>query len=78
MNTSIGLREQIANATTENEIITLLASGQSLEYASSRTKQSWKHTAQRRFRDLQKANESNAVSVNIPKTNFKNKKSKKR
>jgi len=54
MSTPIGLREKIANAETEAEVINLLASGHAFEYASPRTKLSWKHTAQRRVRQLQK------------------------
>jgi hypothetical protein len=54
MNTSIGLKERIAHAENETEIIQLLASGNDLKYASPRTKLSWKHTAQRRICQLQK------------------------
>lgn len=54
MNTKIGLRERIANAETENELIHLLTSGNDFKYASERTRLSWKHTAQRRMRQLQK------------------------
>lgn len=53
MNTSIGLRERIANAQTETEIVQLLSSGNTLQYASDRTRQSWRYTAQRRIRQLQ-------------------------
>lgn len=54
MSTQIGLRERIANAATEAEVIQLLSSGNNLKYASPRTRLSWKHTAQRRVRQLQK------------------------
>lgn len=54
MNTPIGLRERIANAATEAEIVELLVSGQTFNYASPRTRLSWKYTAQRRTKQLQK------------------------
>ena len=53
MNTITGLKEKIAHAETEAEVINLLASGQTFNYASPRTKLSWKHAAQRRIRHLQ-------------------------
>jgi len=53
MSTPIGLREKIANAETEAEVINLLATGLAFEYASRRTKLSWRYTAQRRERQLQ-------------------------
>jgi hypothetical protein len=58
MSTPIGLREKIANAETEAEVISLLASGHEFTYASPRTKLSWRHTAQRRVRQLQKSVET--------------------
>lgn len=61
MNKPIGLRERIANAETETEVIQLLSSGNNLQYASLRTQLSWKHTAQRRIRQLQKQNSTPAM-----------------
>ena len=52
MNKQYGLREQIANAETEQEVLKLLQSGNIFEYANPRTKLSWKHTAQRRIKQL--------------------------
>jgi hypothetical protein len=53
MNAPIGLKERIAQATSETEVIQLLTSGQTFNYASPRTKLNWKYTAQRRIRQLQ-------------------------
>lgn len=74
MNTPIGLREKIANAETEAEIISLLASGHEFVYASPRTKLSWRHTAQRRVRQLQKSVKTTKQS----ETNYKKKTSNKK
>lgn len=76
MNTPIGLRERIANAQTETEVVQLLASGNNLQYASTRTRQSWKHTAQRRIRQLQKQ-DTIAVTEKSPVT-YKKKATKKK
>jgi hypothetical protein len=46
-----GLREKIAYCTTEQEIVNLLKVGNSFEFASPRTRASWKNTA---FRVLNK------------------------
>lgn len=54
MNTHIGLRERIAQATTETEVVELLLSGQTFNTASQRTKLSWKYTAHRRIKQLEK------------------------
>lgn len=78
MNTKTGLREQIANAGTENEVIQLLSSGNNFKYASSSTRLSWKHTAQRRIRQLQKSTvEENQKINNKNKTVKKKSPSKK-
>lgn len=76
MNTPIGLRERIANAETETEVIQLLSSGSTLQYASPRTKLSWKHTAQRRIRQLQKQ-DSTSDTQKSPVTNKKKTSNKK-
>lgn len=41
----MGLREQIKNASSESEISSLLAKGNSFEFASEHTKHAWKSTA---------------------------------
>ena len=50
-----GLREKIAVATSEQEIVKLLKVGNSYEFASLRTRSSWKNTA---FKVLQKLKEN--------------------
>lgn len=77
MNTSIGLRERISHAENETEVIQLLASGNDLQYASSRTKLSWKHTAQRRILQLQKAKPQVETTEKLPISNKKKTNSKK-
>lgn len=67
MNTPIGLREKIANAETEAEVISLLASGHTFQYASPRTKLSWRHTAQRKIRQLQKVDTTKQSEVSYKK-----------
>ncbi len=52
MNKSIGLREQIRDATTNEEVQTLMSTGKTFEWATSRTRLSWKHTALRTFERL--------------------------
>jgi hypothetical protein len=77
MNTAIGLRERIAHAENETEVIQLLASGNDLQYASPRTRLSWKHTAQRRIRQLQKAETIANTPEKSPVSNKKKTGSKK-
>lgn len=48
----MGLREQIKSAGSENEIVQLLANGRTYEFASDRTKNSWKSTAKFRIAEL--------------------------
>lgn len=65
----IGLREQIANAATQEEIVELLKKGADLQNASDRTRLSWKYTAHRRLQQLQKTSEpvaSSSEPVNKP------------
>ncbi len=52
MNESIGLREQIKNATSDEEIQSLLNIGKTFEWATSKTRLSWKHTANRTHEKL--------------------------
>lgn len=52
MNKSIGLREQIRDATSSEEVQTLLNTGKTFEWATTRTRLSWKHTANRTLEKL--------------------------
>lgn len=67
-----GLREKIAVATSEQEIVKLLKVGNTYEFASSRTRSSWKNTA---FKVLQKLKEGMS-SENTEETPKKTNKSK--
>lgn len=57
----MGLREQIKNAGSEAEINDLISKGRTFEYASDRTKNSWKSTARYRLSEL-----NNPVPVQTP------------
>jgi hypothetical protein len=48
----MGLREQIKCANSESEISSLLLNGMNFEFASNRTKQSWKSAARFRITQL--------------------------
>jgi len=48
----MGLREQIKNAGSETEINALLSKGNAFDYASDKTKNSWKSTAKIRIAEL--------------------------
>jgi len=48
----MGLKEQIKNASSESEISSLLAKGNSFEFASEHTKHSWKSAARVRLTSL--------------------------
>lgn len=48
----MGLREQIKQTESEEQIVALLKSAQKYEYASERTKRSWKSTAKYRIAQL--------------------------
>lgn len=52
MNKSTGLREQIRDATSNEEVHTLLSTGKTFEWATPRTRLSWKHTANRTLEKL--------------------------
>lgn len=47
MSKSIGLREQIRDATSYEQIQSLLNTGKTFEWATPRTRVSWKYTAKR-------------------------------
>lgn len=67
-----GLREKIALATSEQEVVKLLKVGNDYEFASARTRDSWKNTA---FKVLQKLKES-TTSDNSEESSKKTNKSK--
>ena len=46
---SLGLRERIARAETEEEISAMLKEGSAYEFASARTRRSWRLTANKKF-----------------------------
>lgn len=48
----MGLREQIKKAVSEAEINELISKSKTFEYASDRTKNSWKSTAKIRIAEL--------------------------
>lgn len=50
----MGLRERIQQATTVDDIHTLLAEGEKYEYASNQTRRAWGSTATRRVKELTK------------------------
>lgn len=56
-----GLRQRIANASTPDEIDTLIKIGAGFEYASDRTRNAWGHAARRRYKELTKQD------VEVPK-----------
>ena len=62
MNESIGLREQIKNATSDEEIQSLLNIGKTFEWATPKTRLSWKHTANRTHEKLSSATKTAEVN----------------
>lgn len=74
-----GLKEKIANAINEQEIVSLLKIGQTYKFASPRTRKSWKNAGYRsleRHKNVVKV-ESEVESDNTKETKVKNKKVKK-
>ena len=61
-----GLREKIAHANSQQEIVDLLKIGEGWTEVSLPTKLSWKRTAQRRIQFLQKPVESTASVATKP------------
>lgn len=51
----MGLREQIKHAGSETEVTQLISKGKTYEWASDRTKNSWKSTAKFRIAELNNA-----------------------
>lgn len=73
-----GLREKIAAATSEQEIVNFLKTGNTYEFASPRTRISWKNTAYRvinKLKNTQSVEEVNNTDKKVLKS--KNKKVKK-
>lgn len=69
-----GLREKIAKATSEQEIVKLLKLGNSYEFASARTRASWKNTG---FRVLENLKNTESSTEETPEVKPKSKKQKK-
>lgn len=61
----MGLREQIKNATSDTEVTQLLATGKSYEFASDRTKSSWRSSAESRFVELSNSTPSQTTNKQI-------------
>lgn len=68
----MGLREQIKNATSDNDVAQLLVTGKSYQFASDRTKSSWRSTAELRLVEL-----SNPSTAQTPNKQVESKKIKK-
>ncbi len=69
-----GLREKIANATSEQEIVKLLKLGNSYEFASARTRASWKNTGFRVLENLKKVDKPTEEKSETKSKSKKNKK----
>jgi len=72
----MGLREQIKNAKTAPDVDSLLRTGSKYEFASPRTKQSWKSTARYRLAQLTNpvpAQEASAEATPVKKSKKPNK-----
>jgi len=76
MNNIIGLREQIKNASSNEEVQSLLNVGKTFEWASQRTRLSWKHTANRTREKL--LSPTKTTEVNSEEKKEKKKVSKKK
>lgn len=63
----MGLREQIKNAGSEAEINQLISNGKTYEWASDRTKNSWKSTAKFRIAELSTTIPSQPAPSDAPK-----------
>ncbi len=46
----MGLRQKILSAASEEEVNKLLAEGKTYEFASTKTRNAWKHAAERRLK----------------------------
>lgn len=72
----MGLREDIKNAVSSTDVESLLNKGKSFEFASNRTRQSWKSTA--RFRIVELTNPVPAQNSEKPVKSEKKKTVKKK
>lgn len=63
----MGLREQIKNAKSEAEIAELVSKGKTYEWASDRTKNSWKSTSKFRIAELSTTIPSQPAPSDTPK-----------
>jgi len=68
----MGLRDQIKNATSDTEVTQLLATGKSYHFASDRTKNAWKSSAETRLVEL-----SNSIPAQTTNKRIESKKVKK-
>jgi hypothetical protein len=69
-----GLREKIAKATSEQEIVKLLKLGNSYEFASARTRASWKNTGFRVLENLKNTESSTKETTEVKPKSKKQKK----
>ena len=76
MNNPFGLRQQIAESQSVEEINVLLSKSKTFELASERTQKSWKYTAQRAFHrlnepEVQKSEVKKSTDSNVKKKKYK-------
>lgn len=69
-----GLREKIAKATSEQEIVKLLKLGNSYEFVSARTRASWKNTGFRVLENLKNTESSTKETTEVKPKSKKQKK----
>lgn len=70
----MGLREQIKQTESEEQIVALLKAAQKYKFASERTKRSWKSTAKYRIAQLTSsdiAQEASAEAISSKKSSKK-------
>lgn len=75
--TNFGIREQIAAATSEQEITVLLQKSKTFEEASNATRRAWKSTANRTLQKLTQPSEKSDREQVSDKKTVKNKKKQK-
>ena len=78
MNKPFGLRQQLAESQSVDEVNVLLSKSKTFELASERTRRSWKYTVKRALHrlsepevkssDVKKSNDSNAKKKNYKKS----------
>ena len=74
MNKPFGLRQQIAESQSVEEVNVLLSKSKTFELASERTQKSWKYTAHRTFHrinqsEVQKSEVKKSTDSNVKKKN---------